>query len=318
MAKAKVKGTKHADVFTPISDTGEDYMIQGRQGFDLATLKLDFATITLKTQGNGNIVTVKDASGDTYRFQHVEMIKFDANTPGLGDDVYYNTSLATTMRPDATVHISGHKPSPPGTVHNGLGNDASNYVVVHNAAEGLELGLQVKLRGGAAYDPVSVDADGTVNFQVAAGAGAPANWGTPAKWSFDFSIITGLNGQTGDTLGDFTFKLLVDTDVTAATNYRVWTMGPEAVLHPSNQTGYGWRDQGGTLVIADDRGSNKIAQNSQNYGFGSINPFIDADPLTAGPQAYAPTFGPGEFNIRLEAYVGATLVASNSVDVIVA
>lgn len=55
--------------------------------------------------------------------------------------------------------------------------------------------------------------------------------GNPNKafWSFDFSVATGLNGQTTG-LGDFTFKLLIDTDITAATNYLELTLVPEDPL----------------------------------------------------------------------------------------
>jgi hypothetical protein len=73
-------------------------------------------------------------------------------------------------------------------------------------------------------------ADGVIEFQVASGPQTPATSpGFPpalnrAAWSFDYSVITGLNGETTD-LADFTFVFKVDVDPTSGTDFQKFTMG---------------------------------------------------------------------------------------------
>jgi hypothetical protein len=126
------------------------------------------------------------------------------------------------------------------------------------------------------------------------------------------SIATGLNGEPTD-LSGFTFKLLVDVDPTAATQYMTLQLEPEAVPTGS---GYQWRNLGNNHVEPnDDAGNAHVTQNSQNYGFGWIQ-----NNITNGAHGPGNSFaGPANFDIVLQAYDPSnTLIAQNhiAVDVI--
>ena len=57
-----------------------------------------------------------------------------------------------------------------------------------------------------------------------------------------------------------------------------------------------WTNQFGDAVV-DDRGiAGEVAQNSRNLAF------YDVDHVTPGTQVYDPAFGPGEFDIVLQAF----------------
>ena len=68
-----------------------------------------------------------------------------------------------------------------------------------------------------------------------------------AAWSFDYSVITGLNGELTD-FSDFTFVFKVDIDPTAATNFQVFTMSPGG----TGSAGVHWTNQFGDVVVDDN------------------------------------------------------------------
>ncbi|HEU02067.1 hypothetical protein VSX64_12155 [Aurantimonas sp. C2-6-R+9] len=311
---SKVKGTNLDDVFQ-IGDP--DFSYDGKKGIDIAIFESSFEDFDFARKGTGNDkVTVTDSTGGIYEFKKVETILFNNGTADLGDDVYYNTATGATTRVDTQIDASAQDG---GEMFVGSGNSVNDFVVTQSESAGVELALAVKYRQGPSQDPVSVDADGTVHFQVEDGAqsttnGSSSNNANRAAWSFDYSIATGLDGATTD-LSDFTFKLLIDVDPTAGTEFRELTMVDPGVAVP-NDTGFIWVDQDGIPRIGDDGGNANVAQNSENYAFGFIEDFIDADPNTPGQQPYAPGFGPAEFDIRLEAYDGGhNLIAANQIAV---
>lgn len=310
----KIKGTNIDDIF----DMDEaNVKVDGKKGIDLAIFNGAYEDFIVELKGTGNDkAKVTDGDGGTYEFKKVETLLFDGGTEGdFSDDVFFNTALGTTMRPDAEIDASGQTVG--GNLLVGSGIPADDFVVVHSESAGLELGLNIRYRQGPAVDPISVDPDGTVRFEVNDGAqstvnGSSSNNAARAAWSFQYSVITGLDGEPTD-LSDYTFKLLIDTDVTEGVDFRELTM-VEPAVPPGNATGFIWEDQDGTPTIGDDGGNANVAQNSENYAFGFIEDFIDADPDTPGQQDYAPGFGEAQFDIRLEAYSpGGDLVASNQI-----
>ena len=83
-------------------------------------------------------------------------------------------------------------------------------------------------------------------------------------------------------------------------------MTPQA----AGQSGFQWRDDVSSFVpIADDEGTGNVTQNSQNYAFYGL-PSYNAGTGFAGP---------AQFDIQLQAFDGAQLIAQNhiSVDVLV-
>jgi hypothetical protein len=140
--------------------------------------------------------------------------------------------------------------------------------------------------------------------------GSFANNAGRAAWSFEYSVVTGLNGETTD-LDDFTFKLQYDVDPGAGTSYRTLVLEPGG----AGTSGHQWRDQGtGIVFIADDSGNANVSQNSENYAFSFFQSFLTS--------AYGPGngfAGPANFDIVLQAFDPSnTLIAQNhiAVDVI--
>ncbi|ABD06346.1 VCBS [Rhodopseudomonas palustris HaA2] len=195
----------------------------------------------------------------------------------------------------------------------GTGIPASGFGLVNQTDFGIELGLQVIYRQGPTVAPTDVDGygDGVLHFTVNDGAQETANGSgsdnaARAAWSFNYSIATGLNGESSN-LGAFTFKLLYDVDPTESANYKTLTMVSKV------GGGYEWLDEQGHSIISDDGGNANVAQNSENYAFSLAQAYL------ANVYGPANNFdGDARFDIQLQAYSGATLLATNhiAVDVI--
>lgn len=124
-------------------------------------------------------------------------------------------------------------------VYFGAGNINGNWNI--GSAGGIELGLRVKER------PSGNLLDGSTGTYFA-DAGTYAGGGVKAKWNYEFSVNIGTLAYDG-----LTFKLGVDHDPSAATNY--------SFVNPQTY----WFDNATVTVGAN--GSNGF-QNSQNVGFG--------------------------------------------------
>lgn len=218
---------------------------------------------------------------------------------------------APTFVANGQLDEAGQKPGTEDVI-NGTGIPADGYYLARAEDAGIELGLQVHYRNGpTVLDSDANDyADGVIDFQVASGPQTPATSpGFPpasnrAAWNFDYSVITGLNGETTD-LSDFIFKLSVDIDPTSATDYQVFTMQPGGM----GSANVHWVNQFGDLV-GDDQGNGLVAQNSRNMAF------YDTDHVTPLTQPYDSLFGPGQFDVVLEAYDSSNaLIAQNHIHV---
>jgi hypothetical protein len=292
----KLDGDKGDDTLTGGAD---DDFIDGGHGTDTAAFAGSYDDYTITQMGKKTYVDGPDGSD---LLKHVEWLEFD--------DARYDVAKSTVYRDDASIDVSAQDPL--GQMIAGSGLSADGFGVVRNEKEGVELGLKVHKRFDSPSEISHSDtdgyADGVLHFQVDAGPGnPPAN--NRAEWNFDFSIATGLNGETTD-LSDFTFLLKYDVDRTAATDYRVLALQPEGTPQAAGQSGFQWIDQDtNTPFIFDDEGNANVTQNSENYGFGFIYSFIDGNPATPAHDPY--DFGPGTFDIALEAYDGFKLIAAN-------
>jgi hypothetical protein len=83
----------------------------------------------------------------------------------------------------------------------GTGNTAAGYDIFVNHDADIELGLKLHLRNGPDIAP---NLDGT--YDVPSGDQAPNR----AKWNFDFSVNTGIEGST-NTLDDFDFRIVIES-----------------------------------------------------------------------------------------------------------
>jgi len=314
----KLKGGD-ADDFI-IGGGGND-KIDGGKGDDVAIYygSIDDYLITNKSHDKIKVTDLVSGFEGTDELKKVELLQFQNGTPNdVSDDVYFNTDLGTELRLDTSVDTSAQTAT--GNLPVGSGIPATDFVTVDNNELGLELGLQIIYRQGPSVDPVSVSGDGTVHFVVNDGPQSTDNFSSGnnsgrAAWSFEYSIATGTGGEPTD-LSDFTFRLKVDVDPSGDTDFREFTMVEIPAGNPFvNATGFVWIDQDGNPVILDDGGNANVAQNSENFAFGFIENFIDADPNTPGIQSYAGAgFSEGQFDIVLEAYDAEVgLVASNHI-----
>jgi len=276
----------------------DDDFIDGGKGIDTAGFSGSYDDYTITQMGKKTYVDGPDGAD---QLKHVEWLQFD--------DARYDVANSTVYRDDASIDVSAQDPL--GQMIAGSGIPADGFGIVRNEKEGVELGLKVHKRFDSPSQISHLDADGyadgELHFQVDDGPGNPPT-NTRAEWNFDFSIATGLNGATTD-LSDFTFKLKYDVDKTAATDFRVLVLEAEGSAQAVGQSGFQWVDQDFGVFINDDEGNANVTQNSENYGFGFIRDFIDDDPGTPGIQTY--NFGPGTFDIVLEAYDGLKLIAAN-------
>ena len=327
----KINGDQGND--TIFGGAGND-RIDGGKGVDTAVFHGDYADFVIHDHhhhghhhnhghhhhhGHDDKITVAGVTPTTFAgngidtLEDVEFLQFDdaVVNVGSGDVWKYSVNAA----PDAAAQ----DPASPGTLFVGSGIPATGFGLARNEDAGIELGLQVIYRQGPVVTTTDDYADGVLHFQVNDGPqstanGSSVNNAARAAWSFEFSVATGLNGETTD-LDNFTFKLLYDVDPSANTSYRTLTLEAEGTPQAAGQSGYQWRDADtGLVFILDDEGNANVTQNSENYSFGFFQSFL-TDPYGPG-NGFA---GPASFDIQLQAFDNSNnLIAQNhiSVDVI--
>lgn len=247
---------------------------------------------------------------------HGDVLQPNGAVPGNPNAVFDSAcnvvswTYAVNVAPDSTAQdgVSGN-------LWVGSGIPAENFATATNAAAGVELGLMVLYRQGPTVASSDNFNDGVLNVDVAGGPqstvnGSFANHTGRAAWNYTFSIATGLGGAPTD-INDFTFQLLVDVDPGPGTSYMTLQLAPG----PS-ASGFQWFAQpSNALVINDDEGVNPtVTQNSQNYKFYETLPLLAASTYN---EANGFT-GPAQFDIVLQAFDGAQLIASNHIAVNVA
>jgi hypothetical protein len=190
---------------------GNDF-INGGRGVDTATFNGDYDDYTIVTkrsdddddgddddggQGNFKLIVKDTVAGrdGTDTVQHVEFLQFqDATVNVTSGDVW---SYAVNTAPDA----SAIDPLSPGNLYAGNGIPATNFGTARNEGAGIELGLQVIYRQGPSVATADDYSDGVLHFAVNDGPqsttnGSFLNNANRAAWSFEYSIVTGLNGET--------------------------------------------------------------------------------------------------------------------------
>ncbi len=198
--------------------------------------------------------------------------------------------LLTTAAVAATVSLalaSGDTVNP--DVIFGSGNANGSFTIANGG--GIELGLRAKVRYNAANAPENTfNYDGVDTYTMQAGSpdGAPAaGWaiGDNARWNFEWSVNTDVNGTTGNNLDDFNYQIAmfrVNADGSTIGDALAFDMingynpATSAVQWDhsigNNTTGNGegveiWNSQDNAALYADRIANNNVAQNSWNYGF---------------------------------------------------
>lgn len=239
-------------------------------------------------QGVGGVYYIDDGHGNVDEFY-----KGTGKTTVSINDIEYNWKDffqssppfdpgVITRNPDGTldpIAIDGDEP------HHGDGNDEDNFSIARNETYGREAALQIKDRGGDAYDPTSVDADGTVHWTAPSGEGSPGR----AVWNWDYSVAS----FGGDQLTNYQVSMSLDIDPSKDVKYMEFVGTPG----PATDGGAFIWEVNGVPSIVDDAGdgSGFVSQNSQNVGF--YEQFMDMDEGTPGIQPY--DFSEAEFDILL-------------------
>ena len=260
-------------------------------------------------------LTVRDTVAGRDGFDHIDNAEF---LQFMDASVNVNTGAVAQWHyaVDALLDASAQDPGQaPGYMYAGTGLNAAHFGTARNEDAGVELGLKVHHRstvGNSIYLTTDDYNDGVLHYEVQQGP-AIAGGAPKAEWSFDFSIATGLNGETTN-LGDFTFKMLYDVDPSAAVSYKTLVLEAEGTPQGADQSGFQWRDvDTGIVFVNDDEGNANVTQNSRNYGFAEFQSFLTD---TYGPgNNFA---GPAHFDIQLQAFDGLQMIAQNhiAVDVI--
>ncbi|MGS4887528.1 hypothetical protein [Roseibium sp. MB-4] len=237
----------------------------------------------------------------------------------------------------------------------GSGNSNDLFRIVQLVDQEIELGIKVKERKVGDYaDSASTDLVETSIYKNldATGWDAPS-WNQPggsggaenvARWSFDFSIATDIDGTDADapTLADYVFKLVFDVDPTENGESFVTLVLDQADggnwLYESSDNAQVnalfnaiTSANGTNIIISDNVGENDsndptyVSQNSQNYGFANsferyVNTFLGNDYNLDGTKQGSVTYweaesDAGHFSISLEAYdsTGTQLLGTNTI-----
>jgi len=212
------------------------------------------------------------------------------------DDNLPLTFLNATVDPTATDG-NGH-------ILNGAGNSASGWEIQTQGA--FQLATDVHYRQGDIVQPFAVDHDGTLIYHMPAGQqvadpahNVPADTGTHAATSFDYSFDTGVGPGPHQTIQQFLAsggQFLFNIDLDPGTgNDPLQLHAVYDPVHNLNGSHVVWEDSHNHIVIADDAGTDFVTQNSQNLGF--YRSLIDVDPHHHGVQT-GPIGPDGQFEIQ--------------------
>ncbi|NYT82750.1 hypothetical protein H0A70_14770 [Alcaligenaceae bacterium] len=228
---------------------------------------------------------------NAYINNHKEALRFDYDKGWVRGD--YIRNFVGVIDETAVNEVNGVD-----QLYFGSGNTVTNFSIARHEGAGIELALKAKLRLGP--DEYKPDAsDGIPVYTVPSGAGNVASWGSPAAWSFDFSVATGLN-KSGQKLDGFDFILSVDVDPSENKDFIQFKLLKENEADPGSRAWVLLQKNGSYDFTAGFDYAQKtyadvnelVSQNSVNLGFDFIKEKL--------PQDYV--FGEGEFDIRLDAY----------------
>ncbi|MEX2616806.1 MAG: PEP-CTERM sorting domain-containing protein [Alphaproteobacteria bacterium] len=203
----------------------------------------------------------------------------------------------------------------------GSGNDNGSFTVDQD--NGIELGLRGKLRFNESNLPENTfnsNGDGTYTFFAGTpptGFGFAPNAPTTPVWNFEWSINSNFD-SSGDALDQFFYRLSLDFDPSAGTNFL--SFDPINVIFADHSIGTNATAAGAGTEAADATeyagliANNNLAQNSWNMEFFNDFPFDTFDPNALGT-----------YTFLLEAFDGdpddqqspPNLLASTEIDIIV-
>ena len=198
----------------------------------------------------------------------------------------------------------------------GSGNANGSFTV--DRQDSVELGLRAKLREPAS-NIFKSNGDGTYTFNTGSGTGSAPN----SEWSFEWSVNTDFDGNTGRKVGDLTYEIGMDNDPGPGTDYLVfdpisvvtiipWDPPSPPVPFWDHSMGDNTTANGAGLEAADAPtyatylATLNVAQNSWRPTF-----FQNTAPYTWDPDVA------GRYDYYLAAFDGGNEIARTAIAVIV-
>ncbi|MBB6182582.1 DUF4214 domain-containing protein [Pseudorhizobium flavum] len=191
---------------------------------------------------------------------------------------------------NGTVDESGQNANDGLNFGDGTSTSAGFEIARHEGA-GIELALKVVERGSNdPYDNYIDAEDGVRVFEADPGTSS-ASWGTPAKWNFNFSVLTDTNDHPSD-IEDYEFVIRLDTNPGAGKNFVEFTLtdidGAKAWVGEDGESFFGGDEDLMTV---------NMEQNSVNIGFNQLKGLFEE--YADGDEG---DFGAGTFDVELVAY----------------
>lgn len=272
--------------------------IDGGRGIDTAVYFGSYSDYAVTFADTGNLkITVADSVAGrdgTDSLKKVEWLQF---SDALVDVAMNTAHIASGTLDSSSYDTKGTPSTADDEMFFGDGNLPTNYNIARINGYDVELGLKIHYRTGDDILPASVGPDGTVSYVAPDGRQVvdPAHNVSAANpnrgaWNFDFSVNTGLNGNT-QTLADYNFRIVITDDDGDTGVFDMQHVAPG--ITP-------WTNTPLTGGFADDDGLNpQLSQNSVNFGFAFMQNIFGTTDWDAAGQTY---------DIQLQAFDGVQLI----------
>jgi hypothetical protein len=257
--------------------------------------------------GYAALLAVNNVAQNSWRYTFYDGAPFFFNANATGTyDIRLTAYQGPTQVAQVTIQILVDGFVTPDVIF-GSGNANGGYTL--NRSNGVELGLRGKVRFPVPANVFNNNYDGTYTFLAGVFNGVEN-----PQWNFDWSVNTDYTGVTGKKLDDFTYRLEMDFDAGAGTNFLAWDhiSSPTASIPYTVPQNPGYYDHSiGTNLTPNGAGVeannaagyaalltlNYVAQNSWRYTFYDGAPFFfDATKI-------------GRYDLRLTAFDGVNVAA---------
>ena len=206
---------------------------------------------------------------------NAQLVQLNQDDSAIADHTQGETfNFPTTVTPPLTVP-DGHE------MWFGSGNAPTNYNTTTNGT--LESGLKVHLRGGADVLPTSSGPNSEQVYNVPGGLQPGST--TRADWNFDYVATTAANNDLSGTpqlsAEDFRMQISVSSPSFVGQHTAVFDLNPDTHVWTDAATGDAFGGDDFNQPGASPALMARVAENSVNVAFGSIDHALDLTPAQA-------------------------------------